>query len=230
MTPREARANQLEHVPGVALFDMDRTLVRRNTAQLYVRYQRELGEVGWRDSMRVAWWVAQYTMGIVDAQAVAVRALRMVQGTAEIVLASRCDDWFRRFVAPHVSDEARRTVLRHLDAGDVCAIVTGASKYSATPLARALRIPHVVATELECDERGVFTGRHVPPLCYGTGKVERAEHLAREHGFSLDDAVFYSDSISDLPLFERVRHPIVVNPDPRLARLAKKRNWPVERW
>jgi HAD superfamily hydrolase (TIGR01490 family) len=217
-------------VPGVALFDMDRTLVRRNTAQLYVRFQREIGEAGWRDSLRVAWWLAQYTLGVVDAEAIAVRAIRSIGGMEEIVLAHRCDDWFHRFVAPHVSDVARRTVFRHLDAGDVCAIVTGASSYSAVPLARALRIPHVVATELECDARGVFTGRHVPPLCYGTGKIARAEKLAQTHGFSLDDAVFYSDSLTDLPLLERVREPVVVNPDPRLARVAKKRGWRVERW
>ena len=217
-------------MPGVALFDMDRTLVRRNTAQLYVRYQREIGEVGWRDSLRVAWWVAQYTLGVVDAERIAVRALSTLGGMDELVLAHRCDDWFHRFVAPHVSDAARSTVRRHLDAGDVCAIVTGASKYSANPLARALRIPHVVATELECDARGVFTGRYVPPLCYGAGKIARSERLGAAHGFSLDDAVFYSDSISDVPLFERVREPVVVNPDPRLSRLAKKRGWRVERW
>jgi HAD superfamily hydrolase (TIGR01490 family) len=217
-------------VPGVALFDMDRTLVRKNTAQLYVRYQREIGEAGWRDSLRAAWWLAQYTLGIVDVEAIAVRAVRSIGGMPEIVLSHRCDDWYRRYVAPHVSDSARRAVMRHLDAGDLCAIVTGASTYSAVPLARALRIPHVVATELECDDKGVFTGRHIPPLCYGKGKIARTQKLAEVHGFSLDDAVFYSDSITDLPLLERVKEPIVVNPDPRLARLAKQRKWRVERW
>jgi len=217
-------------VPGVALFDMDRTLVRRNTAQLYVQYQREIGEADWRDTLRVAWWMVQYTFGVVDAEAIAVRALQTLNGMPEIVMAARCDDWYHRYVARHVSDEARRTVRRHLDQGDVCAIVTGASIYAASPVARALRIPHVVASELECDARGVFTGRHVPPLCYGVGKIERTERLAKEHGFSLDDAVFYSDSLTDLPLLERVREPIVVNPDPRLARVAKRRGWKIEAW
>ena len=217
-------------MPGVALFDMDRTLVRRNTAQLYVRYQREIGEAGWRDALRVGFWVAQYTLGIVDAEAIAVRALRTLAGQHETALSGRCDDWFHRYVVPHVGDAARRTVLRHLEAGDVCAIVTGASRYTAGPLARALRIPFVVSTELECDASGRFTGRHVAPLCYGAGKVARTEQLAASQGFSLDEATFYSDSISDLPLFERVRRPVVVNPDPRLARVARRRGWPVERW
>jgi HAD superfamily hydrolase (TIGR01490 family) len=217
-------------MPGVALFDMDRTLVRKNTAQLYVRYQREIGEAGLRDTMRAALWLVQYTLGIVDAERVAVEVLRELRGHHETALASRCDDWYRRRVEPHVSDVARRTVERHRTRGDVCAIVTGASRYGARPVARTFGIPHVVATELEKDEAGFFTGRFVWPLCYGEGKIVRAERLASEHGFSLDDAWFYSDSISDLPLLQRVAHPVAVNPDPRLLRIARARGWPVETW
>jgi phosphoserine phosphatase len=60
--------------------------------------------------------------------------------------------------------------------------------------------------------------------------VERAERLAREHGFRLADAVFYTDSVSDLPLMERVAEPVAVNPDPRLRRIAERRRWRIEHW
>lgn len=213
-----------------ALFDMDRTLVRKETGSLYVRYQRSVGEARRRDLLRVFYWVAQYTVGIIDAPDVAARVARALEGTDEAALAARCDDWFRRFVEPHVCDLGRRAVDHHAGKGDVVAIVTGATPYVARPLARRLGIPHVVASELEVDDRGVFTGRFVEPLCYGLGKVERARLLARELGFSLEEATFYSDSYTDLPLLEAVAEPIVVNPDPRLARIAKERRWPVERW
>ena len=215
---------------AVALFDMDRTLVRKNTAQLYVRYQRSIGEATWRDTARVALWMAQYTMGIVDAEKIAVRALRPLAGMHETVLATRCDDWFHRDVARHVGDTARRTVDRHLRAGDMCAIVTGASRYAARPLARHLGIPHIIATELERDALGFFTGRHVHPLCLGIGKIARSQALAEQHGFTLADAVFYSDSISDVPLMERVATAVAVNPDSRLERMARERGWRIERW
>jgi phosphoserine phosphatase len=80
------------------------------------------------------------------------------------------------------------------------------------------------------DAHGRFTGLPLPPLCYGEGKVERAERLAREIGFRLEEATFYSDSISDLPLLERVAVPVCVNPDPRLRRAASRRRWRIERW
>ncbi len=213
-----------------ALFDMDRTLVRKETGSLFVQYQRRIGEARRRDMLRVLYWVAQYTIGVIDAPAVAARVALSLEGTDEAALSSRCDDWFRLFVEDHVCDLGRRAVEHHRANGDVVAIVTGATSYAARPLARRLGIPHVVASELEVDARGVFTGRFVAPLCYGLGKVERARALAAELGFSLAEATFYSDSYTDLPLLEAVAEPVVVNPDPRLARIAKDRRWRVERW
>jgi HAD superfamily hydrolase (TIGR01490 family) len=213
-----------------ALFDMDRTLIRRETASMFVTHQRRVGEATWRDSARVMWWVAQYTMGVLDAQDVARRAVLSLSGMHETVLAARCDDWFRNHVEEHVCDLGRRAVEQHRAEGDVLAIVTGATRFTAGPLARRMRIPHVVASELEVDAGGRFTGQFVEPLCYGAGKIVRTERLARELGFRIEEATFYSDSFTDLPLLERVREPIVVNPDPRLARLARQRRWRIVAW
>jgi HAD superfamily hydrolase (TIGR01490 family) len=215
---------------SAALFDMDRTLVRKETASLYVRYMRRRGAASWRDTARVLWWVAQYTAGVIDAPAVAARALQWFAGTEESVLAARCEDWFHADVVTHVCDDGRRAVERHRDRGDVVAIVTGASPYSARPLARHLGIEHVVASELEVGPDGRLTGRFIEPLCYGDGKLARARRFAETLGFPLDEATFYTDSLTDLPLLEAVRTPVAVNPDLRLSRLARRRGWRVERW
>jgi HAD superfamily hydrolase (TIGR01490 family) len=213
-----------------ALFDMDRTLVRRETASLYVRYQRERGQATWRDSARVSYWVLQYTLGIINIQDVVIGAVREFAGTTETVLSARCDNLFHLLVERLVTDAGRRAVEAHRERGDLLAIVTGASPYAARPLARLLRIEHVVASELEVDATNTLTGKPILPLCYGEGKVERASRLAEAHGFRLEESTFYSDSFTDLPLLERVREPIVVNPDARLLRVAKKRDWRIERW
>jgi HAD superfamily hydrolase (TIGR01490 family) len=217
-------------MPRAALFDMDRTLVRRETASLYIRYQRDIGEATWRDAVRGAYWVAQYTLGIIDAPAVAARAMMTHAGMLESAMISRCDDWFRRYVAVHVCDLGREAVERHRARGEVLAIVTGASPYAARPLARLLGIEHVVASEIEVNEEGRFTGRFVAPLCYGEGKIVRASRLAKALGFDLRESTFYSDSYTDLPLLAHVAEPVVVNPDPRLKREARRRGWRVETW
>ncbi len=209
---------------------MDRTLLRKETASLYVRFQIDEGQATWRDMARTTMWVAQYTLGILDAEKVAEKALLAIRGLPELVLAARCDDWFSRYVERHITDEGRRAVRRHREQGDVCAIVTGASPYASWPLARRLGIEHVVSTVFEVDEEGCFTGRAEPPLCVGKGKVTRARELADRLGFRLEDATFYTDSLSDLPLLEAVAEPVAVNPDPRLMRVAKKRGYRIERW
>jgi HAD superfamily hydrolase (TIGR01490 family) len=213
-----------------ALFDMDRTLIRKETATLFVRYQRDRGEATWRDMLRALYWVGQYTLGIVDAPAVAEKALRQFKGTREKALADKCAECFVAYVQEHVCELGRVAVERHRAQGDVVAIVTGATRYGAGPVAKHLGIEHIVASDLEVTHDGLLTGRFIPPLCYGHGKIERTQRLADALGFTLAEATFYSDSLTDLPLLERVREPVCVNPDPRLLRVANKRGWRVERW
>jgi len=213
-----------------ALFDLDRTLVRKETASLYVRYQRSIGEATWRDAARMSYWVLQYTLGVIDAPEVAAKVIRTLEGMPETVLAARCDDWFRRYVEEHVADRGRAAVAKHFAQGDIVAIVTGGSPYAARPLARRLGIEHVVASELEVGPDGRFTGRPIDPLAYGEGKVVRTLRLAESLGFRVGESTFYTDSYTDRPLLEAVAEPVVVNPDPRLLRLARRRGWRIEAW
>ncbi len=213
-----------------ALFDMDRTLVRKQTASLFIRYLQARGGASHWDSARAFFWLAQYSLGVVDAHRVAALAAARFAGTYETVLASRCEDWFRRDVEPHVADAGRRAVAEHQARGDVIAIVTGTNPYFARPLARRLGIDHVVASELEVGPDGRLTGRLLDPLCFGHGKVARSRRLGERLGFRVEDATFYSDSYTDLPLLETVRTAVAVNPDPRLSGVARRRGWRVERW
>ena len=88
----------------------------------------------------------------------------------------------------------------------------------------------MVCTELEQQDNGFLTGRLAGQVCYGDGKIVRARRLLEELGGSLEAATFYSDSITDLPLLERVGTPVAVCPDRRLSRVATRRGWRIEDW
>lgn len=208
---------------------MDRTLLRKDSASLYMRYQRKSGQASARDVAKVAFWILQYTFGVVDARKVAAKVVRGYAGRSEESLRRWCETWFEEHVREHVAEAGRRAVARHKEAGDIVAIVTGATPYIAGPVARELGIDHIVCTELEVSD-GRFTGHVVEPMCYGHGKIELSERIASKLGFELRESVFYTDSITDLPLLEAVADQVVVNPDPRLRRLAKRRGWPIEMW
>lgn len=213
-----------------ALFDMDGTLISGSTAILYTRYRREQGEIGWLSSARVGFWMLQYSLGLIAAEKVAALALQDFAGQDHKTLRAITERWFQTHVLEHVREAARRTVESHRRAGDLLAIVTASTEYAARPLARELGIDHVIASELEIDPTGRLTGRSVAPLCYGLGKVLRTERFLANRGIALQDAAFYSDSITDLPLLEQVGIPVAVSPDRRLSRVAAKRRWCVERW
>ena len=208
---------------------MDRTLVDVHTARLYLRFQRELGEIGRLDLLRSSFWLFQYGLGLVNAEQVALRVLADYRGKSELWLRERCRDWFASHVRPWVSLVGRERVRQHQLAGDNVAIATSAIRQAAQPLADELSIPHLVCSELTV-HAGELTGMFDPPLCYGAGKLERAQTLLDSLGCKLADTAFYSDSITDLPLLEAVGRPIVVNPDLRLQRLARRRGWPIENW
>jgi HAD superfamily hydrolase (TIGR01490 family) len=211
-----------------ALFDMDRTLVRVNTGHLYMRWRFQRNEASLAEILRFAGWMAQYTFGVVDFGQVSARALSTLQGVEEASLRDDCRTWYDRMVREHVSEDARREVDRCRREGRLVAILSASTPYATTPLAEELGIEHVLCTTLEVRD-GKFTGA-CERICYGGGKVRAAEQWAEQHGVDLGRSAFYTDSVSDLPMLERVGEPRVINPDPRLRLLARRRRWPVEWW
>lgn len=212
-----------------AFFDMDKTLVPVNTGELYARWRFRRGESGLGDVLRVGWWSVQYTFGLVDADAVSRYAARTLEGRDERAFADECREWYAAMVRPHLTDHARREVDRRRQDGYLLAVLTGSSPYAAGPLAEDLGIDHVISSRLEV-VGGCFTGEVESPLCYGPGKVARALDWSARHAVDLAASAFYTDSLSDLPMLERVGEPRIVNPDPRLRALARSRGWPIEIW
>lgn len=212
-----------------AIFDMDRTLVRKNTANLFVWWRLRRGKGSVREAVRVTGWLAQYTLGVMDVAAVSRRALTSLTGLEETAFADECRVWYAESVREHITDHARRAVDRAKSDGRVLAILSAATPYAVVPLAEELGIDHVLCTKLEIAE-GRFTGRCLEPLCYGHGKVSIAEEWAARESVDLARSAFYTDSVSDLPMLERVGEPIVINPDPRLRLAARSRGWPIDYW
>jgi HAD superfamily hydrolase (TIGR01490 family) len=92
-------------------------------------------------------------------------------------------------------------------------------------IATALGLEGAVTTRSELDDDGRYTGQLTGEFCYGAGKVIEIEKLAAERGYDLERCAAYSDSISDLPMMERVGNAVAVNPDRELRELARERGW-----
>ena len=211
-----------------ALFDIDGTLLARNSAPLYMSHLRRTGQARRRDVARTLYYLFWYKLGLLDVRSALEVSMAFVRGRDEAALAADCLTWYREAVRPYVFPSMAALVEAHHRAGHLTVILTSATRYLAEPLGADLEIGHFLVTELVVRE-GRFTGEVVEPVCYGRGKVYWAERFAAEHDVDLGQSYFYTDSITDLPVLDRVGHPRVVHPDPRLRRIAQRRGWQVLR-
>jgi HAD superfamily hydrolase (TIGR01490 family) len=215
-------------VAVAALFDIDGTLIARNSAPLYMRHLQRTGQARRRDVARTLYYLLRYKLGLLDIDSALGTSLAWVRGRREDELRADCEQWYAQVVRPYVFPAMAATVDAHRRAGHLLVILTSATRYLAEPLAADLGITHLLVSQLVVRD-GHFTGEAVHPVCYGKGKIHWAKQFAEAHGVDLAQSYFYTDSITDLPLLLGVGQPRIVNPDPRLRREAQRRGWPVHR-
>jgi len=118
-------------------------------------------------------------------------------------------------------------VRSHQEAGDQVVIVTATNDFITRPIAQLFGVSELIAVELERDASGWITGNVAGVPSMREGKVVRVQQwlAARGLDWASVDSTFYSDSINDVPLLERVDHPVATNPDPRLRAIAQERGW-----
>jgi HAD superfamily hydrolase (TIGR01490 family) len=214
----------------LAFFDLDHTLLSKNTGVLYALFALRQGRLSRLDTLRSLRWAFLHRLGRLDVERAYAKAGALFRGVSGDLVRSEAQAWFEREVMHHVRPGARAAVARHRAEGHATVLLTNSSSFIAEAACAALGLDAWLANEILLDERGLITG-HVPrPLCYGAGKVTHARSFAEARGARLSDAWFYSDSISDLPMLVEVGTPVAVHPDRRLRRVARARGFRIADW
>lgn len=216
--------------PGVAFFDLDKTLLSKNSGGLWVRSELRQGFISPVQAARAGLWLLGYHMGYAQIEGVIRDAISTLKGTPEHVIRARTQAFYTREVASLYRPGARPAVERHRALGHRLVLLTTSSNYLSAPVVDALGLDAALCNRFVVGEDGRFTGEPVEPLCFGEGKLKHARAYADAVGVPLSACAFYTDSVADLPVLEAVGMPVAVHPDPRLARLAATRRWAVERW
>jgi HAD superfamily hydrolase (TIGR01490 family) len=133
-------------------------------------------------------------------------------------------------VLPRLYPQMLEIAWAHQDAGRPVYIVTAATQDMASMIAHVLGFDGGIGTPLETDADGLYTGRLAGPFAYREGKPTVMRELAERSGIDLQKSYAYSDSESDLPMLRAVGHPVAVNPDGPLARVAREEGWDVLRF
>jgi len=213
-----------------AFFDFDRTLVDVNSGKLWVRHEHRAGRISSWQLLMASTFFLRYHLSMIDMQEAMNRAISTVAGQREEVLAQRTADWYHEEVRGHLIPTALEVMEQHRAQGHPLVLLTTSSPYLAQVVCDDLKMDAFGSTAFEVDGDGLFTGHVVEPACYGMGKVEHALRIAVRLGIDVESSYFYSDSYTDQPMLDKVLHPRVVNPDPRLRRLAQRRGWRILDW
>ena len=213
----------------LALFDLDHTLIPIDSDYSWGQFTVQLG---WRDAESHTRandaFYEQYKAGTLDIHEYirfTVQALRE-HGVEQSDAAHR--RFMEEIIRPAMQPQALDLVRRHQAAGDQVVIVTATNEFVTRPIATAFGVPDLIAIDLERDAQGNPTGAIRGTPSFREGKVARVEQWLADRGLDwsrVEHSTFYSDSINDLPLLDKVHEPVATNPDARLQAIAAQRGW-----
>ena len=212
---------------SLAIFDLDNTLISIDSDHAWGQFLVEQGVVdplGYRQANEK--FLKDYQAGTLDIHAYLAMALEpLAANTPEQLTA-----WHRRFMAskiePHILKKGEALLAEHRSRGDTLLIITATNRFVTGPIAKRLGVDELIAVDPEMIEER-YTGRVSGTPSFREGKIARLQEWLADKRISLDGAWFYSDSLNDLPLLEKVDNPVAVDPDDTLRREAESRGWPI---
>jgi HAD superfamily hydrolase (TIGR01490 family) len=216
---------------AAAFFDLDRTLMAGSSGLHWARAARGAGLITRRRMVRYGWENVKFRLqGSTDTATDRVR-----REVGEMIAGQRVVDLQRLApkvlagVLPRLYPQMLAVAHAHQDEGRRFYICTAASQEMAEMLAHVLSFDGAVGARSEISD-GRYTGRASGPFTYREGKAQAVRQLAEADGIDLAASYAYSDSESDLPMLRAVGHPVVVNPDAPLLRVAREEGWEVMRF
>jgi HAD superfamily hydrolase (TIGR01490 family) len=213
---------------AAAFFDLDKTLMEGSSAFQFARAAYRNGMLSRRQLARDVWANVKFRLEGSTDEATAELRDRIFESIAgqRVVDLQRLVPDVLAGVLPRLYAQMLRVAWEHQDAGRPVFIVTAASQEMAEMLAHVLHFDGGIGSRSEVHD-GVYTGRPAGPFTYREGKAEAIREVAGEQGIDLAESYAYSDSESDLPMMRAVGHPVAVNPDAHLLRVAREEGWQI---
>ena len=217
--------------PGAAaFFDVDNTMMQGASIYHFARGLAARDFFTWRDLRQFAWKQIQFRVkGVEDPahmEEAKEAALAFVAGHRVEEVVRLGEEIYDDLMAARIWSGSRALAQLHLDAGQRVWLVTAAPAELASLIARRLRLTGALGTVAESRD-GVYTGHLVGEPLHGPAKAAAIRALAEREGLDLSRCAAYSDSANDVPMLSLVGHPVAVNPDPQLRRMARENGWEI---
>ena len=212
----------------LVIFDLDNTILNGDSDYSWINFLINENYVDKHEyEKRNQYFYDQYYEGNLDYDEWAEFALSTMKGKTPFDLEEPLSKFLSTVIEPMINIYALRLLHNHHHDNDIMLLASATNSVLVEPIARRLGFENIVATEVEIID-GVYTGKVYGRPALGQGKLTKVEEWATQNNIKdFKDAIFYSDSINDLPLLSEVGVPIAVNPDDQLRNLSIKNNWEV---
>lgn len=212
---------------SLAIFDLDNTLLGGDSDYLWGQFLVERGLVD-RNAYEEAnkRFYEDYRKGTLNIVEFLNFALRPLAANDPAKLYQWRSEFIEEKIKPILLPAARTLVEKHRRLGHTLLVITATNHFVTEPIARLYGVEHLIATVPDFKENR-YTGRFSGIPCFQEGKVRRLKQWLAEKRHDLEGSWFYSDSHNDLPLLLQVEHPVAIDPDEALARIAREKNWPI---
>ncbi|MGM0641411.1 MAG: HAD family hydrolase [Thermotogota bacterium] len=208
-----------------AFFDMDKTILSKNSGQLYYKYYYKKGEIGFMDFLKLLPIPILFAFGMLKLEYISRVLSEKYIGLTESEIYKKTQKWFDDFGHKFVREDLVEEIKRHRENNAVIVLISASPRNLCYPLYDYLDMDKLISTDLII-ENNIFKGIQGKNV-YGDEKVKRANDFLEENDMTFEESYFYSDSISDLPLLDAVGNPICVNPDKKLMKVAINKNWKI---
>lgn len=214
---------------NLALFDLDNTILAGDSDYNWSRFLIQEGYLdGAIHAEKNEKFYADYKAGTLDIYAFVEFQFKPLARNPRTVLNQLLKKYVEEVIKPMITEKARALVKRHQDEGDLIIVITATNSFITKPIAELFGIKNLIGTDPE-EKEGEFTGKVSGLPSFKEGKVTRLEAWLKNKKLSLasfEKSYFYSDSHNDLPLMQKVTHPVAVDSDDVLSEYAKSKGWP----
>jgi HAD superfamily hydrolase (TIGR01490 family) len=213
----------------IAFFDLDHTLLDGANGNLVVKYMVKNRLMGLDAVWKAIKFTVLYRLDRLPREEVYRWTFRECGKYPMDELLRMLDEAYEQYIMPGLFLEGQERIAEHKAKGHLTVIATAAGEYVSEKVRVQMGAEDKIAAVANVRDNRLTDELHMP-VPYGEGKAELAREFATARGVDLKECYFYSDSIPDLALLEVVGHPVAVNPQRGLKRIAEERGWPVEIW
>lgn len=207
-----------------SFFDMDNTILKGQSQSLFIKFLFKKKVIKFNSWIKILILWTFYKVKILEAHRVAVETFRYFKGRNVEDFEQIFKDFFELYLRRKLFSYFIKLIENHKERGINIAIISNSLEPIVKLVSGYLQIKFYIATNLVA-KNGVYTGNFLSN--YGGDKLRRFMEFVQTQNISLRNSVYYTDSVADLPILEKVSYPVVVNPDRKLFKLAKERNFKI---